>query len=107
MTILKKCPPKVGEACVNYSHIWRRPEGLYVSIHDKGRIRDVLATWPNLNDGRIAVVTDGMPVSRSMLHNSSNCAGSRILGLGDLGANGLPISIGKLSVFTLFRRIFH
>ncbi|KAJ8593846.1 hypothetical protein M405DRAFT_730788 [Rhizopogon salebrosus TDB-379] len=75
--------PTVGEACVNYSHIWRRPEGLYVSIHDKGRIRDVLATWPNLSDGRIAVVTDG----------------SRILGLGDLGANGLPISIGKLDLY--------
>ncbi|KAF8133627.1 hypothetical protein EV363DRAFT_1397048 [Boletus edulis] len=65
--------PTVGEACVQYSHIWRRPQGLYVSIEDKGRIRD----------GRIAVVTDG----------------SRILGLGDLGANGLPISIGKLDLY--------
>jgi len=75
--------PTVGDACVNYSHIWRRPEGLYVSIEDKGRIRDVLASWPNAHDGRIAVVTDG----------------SRILGLGDLGANGLPISIGKLDLY--------
>lgn len=50
---------KVGEACVNYSHIWRRPEGLYVSIEDKGHIRDVLATWPSILDSRIAVVTDG------------------------------------------------
>lgn len=97
MTILKKCSSKVGEACVNYSHIWRRPEGLYVSIQDKGRIRDVLATWPNFNDGRIAVVTDGRLDRCSML-----CiflikpSGSRILGLGDLGANGLPISLGKL-----------
>ncbi|KAL4073155.1 hypothetical protein V8B97DRAFT_2033450 [Scleroderma yunnanense] len=74
---------KVGEACVNYSHIWRRPEGLYVSIEDKGHIRDVLSTWPTTLDSRIAVVTDG----------------SRILGLGDLGANGLPISIGKLDLY--------
>ncbi|KIJ64468.1 hypothetical protein HYDPIDRAFT_175446 [Hydnomerulius pinastri MD-312] len=75
--------PTVGDACVNYSHIWRRPEGLYVSIEDKGRIREVLSTWSNIHDSRIAVVTDG----------------SRILGLGDLGANGLPISIGKLDLY--------
>ena len=50
---------QVGEACVNYSHVWRRPKGLYVSIQDNSRICDVLASWPNAQDGRIAVVTDG------------------------------------------------
>jgi malate dehydrogenase (oxaloacetate-decarboxylating)(NADP+) len=75
--------PTVGDACTNYSDIWRRPEGLYVSIENKGRIHEVLSSWPTQMDARIAVVTDG----------------SRILGLGDLGANGLPISIGKLDLY--------
>ncbi|KAF8526126.1 malate dehydrogenase [Gautieria morchelliformis] len=75
--------PTVGDACVNYSHIWRRAEGLYVSIHDKGRIEQVLRKWPGGHNARISVVTDG----------------SRILGLGDLGANGLPIAIGKLDLY--------
>ncbi|KAF9013444.1 malate dehydrogenase [Cyathus striatus] len=75
--------PTVGDACSNYSHIWRRPEGLYVTIESKGLIRDVLRAWNAGQFARIAVVTDG----------------SRILGLGDLGANGLPISIGKLDLY--------
>jgi len=75
--------PTVGDACSNYSHIWRRPEGLYVTIEDKGRILQVLKTWSSGPAARIAVVTDG----------------SRILGLGDLGANGLPIAIGKLDLY--------
>ncbi|KAG6877126.1 hypothetical protein C0993_010078 [Termitomyces sp. T159_Od127] len=75
--------PTVGDACSQYSHIWRRPEGLYVSIENRGSIREVLRTWSGGVNSRIAVVTDG----------------SRILGLGDLGANGLPISIGKLDLY--------
>ncbi|KII86885.1 hypothetical protein PLICRDRAFT_93530 [Plicaturopsis crispa FD-325 SS-3] len=75
--------PTVGDACMHYSHIWRRPEGLYISIQHKGHIRDVIASWAHIQDARIAVVTDG----------------SRILGLGDLGANGLPISLGKLDLY--------
>ncbi|EKM79400.1 hypothetical protein AGABI1DRAFT_120798 [Agaricus bisporus var. burnettii JB137-S8] len=75
--------PTVGDACSNYSHIWRHSEGLYISIEHKGHIRDVLRAWPAGQLARIAVVTDG----------------SRILGLGDLGANGLPIAIGKLDLY--------
>ncbi|TCD71720.1 hypothetical protein EIP91_005486 [Steccherinum ochraceum] len=75
--------PTVGDACLQFSHIYRRPEGLYVSINDKGRIGKVLRNWPKIDEARIAVVTDG----------------SRILGLGDLGVNGMPISIGKLSLY--------
>ncbi|KAG6831842.1 hypothetical protein H0H87_003641 [Tephrocybe sp. NHM501043] len=75
--------PTVGDACLQYSHIYRRPEGLFISIKDKGKIRDVIKNWPKLDEARISVVTDG----------------SRILGLGDLGVNGMPISIGKLSLY--------
>ncbi|KAI0783818.1 malic enzyme [Abortiporus biennis] len=75
--------PTVGDACLQFSHIYRRPEGLYVSIKDKGKIGQVLRNWPRTDEARISVVTDG----------------SRILGLGDLGVNGMPISIGKLSLY--------
>ncbi|KAH9940321.1 malic enzyme [Amylocystis lapponica] len=75
--------PTVGDACLQFSHIYRRPEGLYVSLKDKGNIGKVIRNWPRIDEARIAVVTDG----------------SRILGLGDLGLNGMPISIGKLSLY--------
>ncbi|KAJ7167426.1 hypothetical protein C8R43DRAFT_985266 [Mycena crocata] len=75
--------PTVGQACQEYSHNYRRPEGLFVSIKDKGKIKSVLRSWGKIDDARISVVTDG----------------SRILGLGDLGINGMPISIGKLSLY--------
>ncbi|KAH9852376.1 malic enzyme [Lenzites betulinus] len=75
--------PTVGDACIQYSHNFRRPEGLFISLKDKGNIGKILRNWPRVEDARISVVTDG----------------SRILGLGDLGLNGMPISIGKLSLY--------
>jgi len=75
--------PTVGDACLLHSHIFGHPEGLYISIKDKGKIGEILNSWPHKSEARISVVTDG----------------SRILGLGDLGVNGMPISIGKLSLY--------
>jgi malate dehydrogenase (oxaloacetate-decarboxylating)(NADP+) len=75
--------PTIADACLTYGHIYRQPQGMYLHRHMKDRFAEVLRNWP-VRDVRFICVSSG----------------GRILGLGDIGANGAPIPIGKLQLYT-------
>jgi malate dehydrogenase (oxaloacetate-decarboxylating) len=75
--------PTVGEGCQRFSEIWRKPRGVFLSYPNRDKIREIFAD-PRFDKVRVIVVSDG----------------ERILGLGDQGAGGMGISIGKLALYT-------